>query len=162
MKRTLVTGAGGQMGTELVAALGGLLNVLEAAHAEGSAVFFASTTDYAVEALRGAVAYGAYTCPLRPDTQLDMMYMPDAIRAATELMQADPSRLTHRNACNITAMQFTPRMLAAEIRRHLPHFRMDYRIDRLRQSIADSCPVGSTTPWHGRSGAGGRSTTSAR
>ena len=98
------------------------------------------TTDYAVEALRGAVANGAYTCPLRPDTQLDMMYMPDAVRAAAELMQADPSRLSHRNACNIAAMQFTPRMLAAEIRRRLPHFRMDYRVDPLRQAIADSWP----------------------
>lgn len=186
--------------------LGGLVNVLEAARTEGPAIFFASTiasfgpsipldlvpqdaaqrpttmygitkaagemicdyyhlrfgvdtrglrfpglishmaepgggtTDYAVEAIRGAVAHGAYTCPLRADTQLDMMYMPDAIRAAVELMQADPSRLTHRNAFNVTAMQFTPRSLAKEITRHLPHFRMDYRVDPLRQSIADSWP----------------------
>ncbi len=98
------------------------------------------TTDYAVDVFRSAVECGAYSCFLRPDTQLDMMYMPDAVRAAIELMQADPDRLAHRNAYNVTAMQLTPRALAAEIARRLPRFRMEYRVDPLRQAIADSWP----------------------
>ena len=98
------------------------------------------TTDYAVEIFHHALRDGTYTCFLAPDTQLDMMYMPDAVRAAIELMEADPARLRHRNAFNITAFQLTPRRLAEAIRRHLPHFRIDYRVDPLRQAIADSWP----------------------
>ncbi len=69
-----------------------------------------------------------------------MMYMPDAVRAMLELMDADPARLVHRNAFNITATNFTPEEVAAEIRRHLPDFRLDYRVDPVRQAIADSWP----------------------
>jgi len=98
------------------------------------------TTDYAVEIFYQAVRYRHYTCFLRPDTALDMMYMPDAVRAILELMAADPARLTHRNAFNITAMNFTPERLAAEIRTHSPEFRIDYEIDPHRQAIADSWP----------------------
>ncbi len=98
------------------------------------------TTDYAVEIFYAAVRHGSYTCFLEPDTRLDMMYMPDAIKAAVEVMEADPARLVHRNAFNVTAMNFTPEELAAEIRRHLPKFKMDYRVDPVRQSIADSWP----------------------
>lgn len=98
------------------------------------------TTDYAVEIFYRALEQGRYTCFLGPDSQLDMMYMPDAIRAAIELMEADPARLRHRNAFNITAMQFTPERLAAAIRRHLPAFVLDYDVDPVRQAIADSWP----------------------
>ena len=69
-----------------------------------------------------------------------MMYMPDAVTAILDLMEADPSRLRHRNAFNVTAMSFTPDELAAEIRRHVPGFEIDYEVDPLRQAIADSWP----------------------
>ena len=98
------------------------------------------TTDYAVEIFHAALRDGHYTCFLRADTRMDMMYMPDAIRAAIELMEAPPEALTHRNAFNISAMQFTPAELAAAIRAHVPGFRIDYNPDPLRQSIADSWP----------------------
>ena len=98
------------------------------------------TTDYAVEIFHHALDQGSYECFLGPDTQLDMMYMPDGIRAAIEVMEADPDRLVHRNAFNVTAMQFTPEALAAEIRRHVPEFQMNYAVDPVRQAIADSWP----------------------
>ncbi len=98
------------------------------------------TTDYAVEIFHDAIRHGRYTCFLEPGTRLDMMYMPDAIGAAIAVMQADPSRLVHRNAFNVTAMNFTPEEVAAEIRRHLPEFTLDYDVDPVRQAIADSWP----------------------
>jgi nucleoside-diphosphate-sugar epimerase len=98
------------------------------------------TTDYAVEIFYEAIRHRSYTCFLGPDTRLDMMYMPDALKAAIGIMEADPSRLAHRNAFNVTAMNFTPEELAAEIRRHIPDFRLDYQIDPVRQAIADSWP----------------------
>ncbi|NNF39126.1 MAG: NAD-dependent epimerase/dehydratase family protein [Gemmatimonadetes bacterium] len=98
------------------------------------------TTDYAVDIFFHAVERGAYTSFLGSDTQLDMMYMPDAVRGAIELMEADPSRLVHRNAFNITAMQLTPRRLAEAIAHHVPEFRIDYDPDPVRQAIADSWP----------------------
>ena len=98
------------------------------------------TTDYAVDIFYQALRYQHYTCFLRPDTRLDMMYMPDALQACIQLMEADPARLVHRNAFNVTAMNLTPEELAAEIRRHLPDFRIDYKIDPVRQAIADSWP----------------------
>jgi len=98
------------------------------------------TTDWAVDIFHKAVDCGAYTCFLGADSRLDMMYMPDAIRAAMELMEADGGRLVHRNAFNVTAMQLTPEELGAEIRTHLPGFRIDYEIDPVRQAIADSWP----------------------
>ena len=98
------------------------------------------TTDYAVEIFYQAVRYRHYTCFLRPDTRLEMMYMPDAIKAMIDLMAADPTRLRHRNAFNLTAMNFTPEELAAEIRTHIPDFAIDYEIDPVRQAIADSWP----------------------
>jgi len=97
------------------------------------------TTDYAVEIFYQAVRYGNYTC-LREDTCLDMMYMPDAIRAMIEMMEADPSGLSNRNAFNVAAMSFTPARLAEEIRVHLPEFAIDYAVDPVRQGIADSWP----------------------
>ena len=98
------------------------------------------TTDYAVEIFYQAVRYRHYTCFLGPDTRLEMMYMPDAVRAIVELMAADPARLKHRNAFNITAMNFTPAELAAAIRKHIPDFVVDYEVDPVRQAIADSWP----------------------
>ncbi len=98
------------------------------------------TTDYAVEIFYAAVKEKRYVCPLAPRTFLDMMYMPDALEAAIQLMEADPSRLKHRNSFNVTAMSFCPEMIAAEIRKHIPDFEMSYKIDPIKQSIADSWP----------------------
>jgi nucleoside-diphosphate-sugar epimerase len=98
------------------------------------------TTDYAVEVFHAALERGTYTCFLRPDTRLPMMYMPDAIRATLELMRADPNNLRHRNAFNVQALSFTPQELARSIQRHLPGFTMRYETDPVRQAIADSWP----------------------
>jgi nucleoside-diphosphate-sugar epimerase len=98
------------------------------------------TTDYAVEIFYEAIRHRHYTCFLEPDTRLDMMYMPDAMKAAIEVMEVDPARLVHRNAFNVTAMNFTPEELAAEIRRHIPELKIDYQVDPVRQAIADSWP----------------------
>jgi nucleoside-diphosphate-sugar epimerase len=70
-----------------------------------------------------------------------MMYMPDAIRAMIEVMEADAAALVHRNAFNLAAMSVTPEQLAEEIRRHLPDFVVDYEVDPARQAIADSWPA---------------------
>ncbi len=98
------------------------------------------TTDYAVEIYYEAVRHGRYTCFLRSDTNMDMMFMPDAIRASFELMEADPGRLKHRNAFNVTAMNFDPHGLATSIRTDMPGFEMRYEVDPVRQAIADSWP----------------------
>jgi nucleoside-diphosphate-sugar epimerase len=98
------------------------------------------TTDFAVEIFYEAVERGAYTCFLGPGTQLDMMYMPDAIRGSIELMEVAADRLVHRNAFNMTAMQVTPESLAAAIRVHIPEFTIEYEVDPVRQAIADSWP----------------------
>jgi nucleoside-diphosphate-sugar epimerase len=98
------------------------------------------TTDWAVAIFYEAILHGHYTCFVRADTQLDMMYMPDALRAIVGLMEADPKRLRHRNAFNVTAMQFTPEQAAAAIRAHLPAFQIEYNVDPVRQAIADSWP----------------------
>lgn len=98
------------------------------------------TTDYAVDIFYQAIRYCHYTCFLEAHTQLDMMYMPDAITAAIQLMEADAGRLKHRNAYNVAAIQLTPEILAAEIRKHIPDFVIDYEIDPVRQAIADSWP----------------------
>lgn len=98
------------------------------------------TTDYAVEIFYNAVKGEKFTCPIKAGTYMDMMYMPDALNAAIEVMEADPSKLIHRNAFNITSMSFDPEMLYNEIRKHYPDFEMEYEIDPLRQKIADSWP----------------------
>jgi nucleoside-diphosphate-sugar epimerase len=98
------------------------------------------TTDYAVDIYHQALRHRHYTCYLRPDTALDMMYMPDAIRAMIELMEADRSRLVHHNAFNVTAMSVTPSQVAESIRAHIPDFEIDYTVDPVRQAIADSWP----------------------
>ncbi|MDD9902339.1 MAG: NAD-dependent epimerase/dehydratase family protein [Rhodospirillaceae bacterium] len=98
------------------------------------------TTDYAVEIFYHALRDGRYTCFLAADTRLDMMYMPDATRAAIALMEADPATLTHRNAFNVTAMNVTPAELADAIRVHIPNFTIAYDVDPVRQAIAESWP----------------------
>ncbi len=98
------------------------------------------TTDYAVEIFYEAIKKRRYTCYIKKDTYLDMMYMPDAINAAIKLMEADPSELKHRNAFNVAAMSFEPEILAAEIKKLIPAFTMDYEIDPVRQAIAESWP----------------------
>lgn len=98
------------------------------------------TTDYAVEIYYKALQEGSYTCNLKAGSFLDMMYMPDALRAAVELMEADPSKLIHRNSFNVSAMSFDPEMIAASIKKELPHFELKYEIDPIKQSIADSWP----------------------
>lgn len=98
------------------------------------------TTDYAVEIFYAAVKEKKFTCPIRSRTFLDMMYMPDALEAAIQLMEIDPSRLKHRNSFNVTAMSFCPEMIATEIRRHIPDFEIRYEIDPIKQGIAESWP----------------------
>lgn len=98
------------------------------------------TTDYAVDIFYEAVRQKAYRCFLKGDTYLDMMYMPDAIKAAIDIMEADPSKLRHRNAFNITSMSFCPEDIAAYIRKHIPEFEISYDIDPVRQALANSWP----------------------
>ncbi len=98
------------------------------------------TTDYAVEIFRQALQHGVYTCYLRADTRLPMMYMPDAIRAMIELMEAEPARLIHRNAYNLGAVDFTPAEIAEAIKKRIPAFHIEYAVDPRRQAIADSWP----------------------
>ncbi|MFZ5517193.1 MAG: L-threonine 3-dehydrogenase [Candidatus Zhuqueibacterota bacterium] len=98
------------------------------------------TTDYAVEIYYEAIRKKRYTCYLKAGTYLDMMYMPDAIRAAIDLMEADPAKLVHRNAFNVSAMSIAPEDIAAAIQRTIPEFTIDFHIDPIRQAIADSWP----------------------
>ena len=98
------------------------------------------TTDYAVEIYYAAVKGETFVCPIKEGTLMDMMYMPDALNAAIELMEADPSKLVHRNSFNIASMSFAPEDIYLSIRKHLPAFEMVYQVDPLKQSIADSWP----------------------
>ncbi len=98
------------------------------------------TTDYAVEIYYEALKSGSYKCNLSPGTFLDMMYMPDALKAAVQLMEADPSRLVHRNCFNVTAMSFDPEIITSAIRKHIPEFKIEYHIDPIKQAIANSWP----------------------
>ena len=98
------------------------------------------TTDYAVDIYYSAVKGEKFYCPLKPGTFMDMMYMPDALRAAIEIMEADPSKLVHRNSFNIASMSFDPEMIIAKIKEYVPGFEVEYKLDPLRQKIADSWP----------------------
>lgn len=98
------------------------------------------TTDYAVDIYYKAVEEGHYTSYIAEGTYMDMMYMPDALQAIVDLMEADAEQLIHRNAFNITAMSFAPEDIAASIQRVMPTFTMDYDVDPARQKIADSWP----------------------
>ncbi|EQB90320.1 nucleoside-diphosphate-sugar epimerase [Clostridium punense] len=98
------------------------------------------TTDYAVDIYYEALKSGKYTSYIDKGTYMDMMYMPDAIQAIIDLMEADPSKLKHRNAFNITAMSFEPEQIAAEIKKHIPEFEISYNPDPVRQGIANTWP----------------------
>ena len=98
------------------------------------------TTDYAVEIYYEAIKHKKYTCNLPAGTFLDMMYMPDAIKAGIDLMEADPARLKHRNAFNVTAMSFDPEIIAESIRKYIPEFTMDYDVDPVKKAIAETWP----------------------
>ena len=98
------------------------------------------TTDYAVDIYYKALEEGRYTSFIAEGTYMDMMYMPDALQAIVDLMEADPAKLKHRNAFNVTAMSFEPSQVAAAIQKHIPGFKVDYAVDPVRQAIADSWP----------------------
>ncbi|GAB6280919.1 MAG: NAD-dependent epimerase/dehydratase family protein [Thermovirga sp.] len=98
------------------------------------------TTDYAVHIYYEAVSKGKYTSYIAPGTQMDMMYMPDALNSVVQLMEADPARLEHRNAYNISAMSFEPGQIAASIKKVIPSFEISYAVDPVRQGIAESWP----------------------
>lgn len=97
------------------------------------------TTDYAVEIFYEAIKHQRYTCFLREDTVLPMMYMPDCIKGSIDLMEADLSGLKHHADFNLAAMSFSPAELVAEIKKHIPEFTCEYKPD-FRQAIADSWP----------------------
>lgn len=98
------------------------------------------TTDYAVHIYYEALKNQKYISFIRKGTYMDMMYMPDALSAIIDLIEANPDRLKHRNAFNVTAMSFDPETLAASIRKFIPDFTLDYDVDPIRQEIADSWP----------------------
>jgi len=98
------------------------------------------TTDYAVEIFHEAVEEKQYTCFLNENTYLPMMYMPDAIRATIELMEADAAKINVRTSYNLSGMSFSPKEIGAAIQQHIPDFTMDYQPD-YRQQIADSWPA---------------------
>jgi len=98
------------------------------------------TTDYAVHIYYEAVSKGKYTSYIAKGSYMDMMYMPDALEAVAKLMEADPSKLVHRSAFNISAMSFDPEGIAASIRKVIPKFGLSYDVDQVRQAIADSWP----------------------
>jgi nucleoside-diphosphate-sugar epimerase len=97
------------------------------------------TTDYAVEIFYEAIKNKRYTCFVREDTVLPMMYMPDCIRATMMLMEADLTQLKHHSDFNLTALSFSAGDLTSEIRKHIPEFTCEYKPD-FRQDIADSWP----------------------
>ena len=98
------------------------------------------TTDYAVDIYHQALDKGSYNCFLKEDTALPMMYMPDAIRATLELMNADPEKIKIRSSYNLAGISFTPKEIANEIKKHIPEFQISYQPD-FRQDIADSWPM---------------------
>ena len=98
------------------------------------------TTDYAVHIYYEALKAKKYASFIDKGTMMDMMYMPDAIKAIHDLMEANPDKLVHRNAFNVTAMSFDPEILAGEIRKHIPEFELSYDVDPVKQAIANSWP----------------------
>lgn len=98
------------------------------------------TTDYAVDIYYEALRHKKYASFIAEGSYMDMMYMPDALVAISDLMQANPDKLIHRNAFNITAMSFAPEQIAAEIKKHIPEFEISYDVDPVRQAIANSWP----------------------
>ena len=98
------------------------------------------TTDYAVDIFYKALADGEYTSFIAEGTKMDMMYMPDAVQAIIDLMEAPAENLQHRNAFNVSAMSFAPEDIAAAIKAEIPSFELHYDVDPVRQGIADSWP----------------------
>lgn len=98
------------------------------------------TTDYAVDIYYAAVKGEEFVCPIGEGTYMDMMYMPDALNACVQLMEADPTRLVHRNGFNIASMSFEPGEIYRAIQKYRPDFKMSYQVDALKQSIANSWP----------------------
>ncbi len=98
------------------------------------------TTDYAVEVFYEVLKTGRYTCELPENSFLDMLYMPDALEACTQLMEADPNKLIHRNSFNITSMSFSPKVLFETIKKRIPNFSYNYNIDPVKEAIAASWP----------------------
>lgn len=98
------------------------------------------TTDYAVHIFYDAIRQGSYTCFLEENSSIDMIYMPDVLEGAVQLMEADPKKLIHRNAFNVSAITVTPGNLAEEVKKHIPGFTISYDVDPVRQAIADSWP----------------------
>ena len=98
------------------------------------------TTDYAVEVFYEVAKRGRYTCEVPKDTYMDMLYMPDALNAATQVMEADPYKLVHRNSFNVTSMSFTPEQLFTAIKKRVPSFTWDYNIDPVKAQISASWP----------------------
>lgn len=98
------------------------------------------TTDYAVHIYFDAKKKGSYKSYIDKGTFMDMMYMPDAVDCVLDLMEADPAKLKHRNAFNVSAMSIDPEMIAASIRKHIPDFKLEYEVDPVRQAIAESWP----------------------
>jgi len=98
------------------------------------------TTDYAVEIFYEAIRNKKYECFLGPDTALPMMFMPDAIKATIDLMEAPSEKLSLRSSYNIAGISFTPAILAKEIKKYIPEFEITYKPD-FRQAIADSWPA---------------------
>ena len=98
------------------------------------------TTDYAVDIYYSAVRGERFVCPIKEGTLMDMIYMPDALKGAIDVMEADPSRLVHRNAFNIASLSFGPETVYQAIKKYKPDFEMVYDVDPLKQSIAESWP----------------------
>lgn len=98
------------------------------------------TTDYAVEVFYKAVKEGRFTCEVPKDAYMDMIYMPDALESTTQLMEADPTKLKHRNSFNIASMSFTPEQLFTAIKKRIPEFTWDYNVDPVKAAIAASWP----------------------
>lgn len=98
------------------------------------------TTDYAVDIYYSAVRGERFVCPIKEGTLMDMIYMPDALKGAIDVMEADPSRLVHRNAFNIASLCFGPETVYQAIKKYKPDFEMVYDVDPLKQSIAESWP----------------------
>ncbi|MBM7600750.1 nucleoside-diphosphate-sugar epimerase [Virgibacillus halotolerans] len=98
------------------------------------------TTDYAVEIYYEAMKHKAYSSYIAENTYMDMMYMPDALDAIIQLMEADPTNLKHRNAFNISAISAAPKDFAKAIQKYIPDFTLSYDIDPIRQEIAESWP----------------------
>lgn len=98
------------------------------------------TTDYAVEVFYEVIKNGTYCCPVPENSFMDMLYMPDALEACTNLMDADPGKLIHRNSFNVTSMSFSPSVLFKEIKKHMPQALFTYDIDPVKAAIAASWP----------------------